>query len=440
MTVRSTVEVAPGARTPLVVRRFTLTVLEGPAAGKSVESNGETAGIGSHELNQLVIDDPTVSRFHCEIRVSADGGRVRDLGSRNGTVVDGLTVFDALLRDGSVLRLGSSTVAFRLQSGETPIELSADHRFGNLVGDSAQMRAVFALLGRVAAADITVLLEGETGSGKSQAADAIHAQSRRKDGPFVVVDCASLSATVLESELFGHERGAFTGADSRRVGAFEEATDGTVFLDEIGEMPLAMQPKLLRVIEARQIRRVGSNQFRPVDVRMIAATHRDLRSEVNAGRFRADLYFRLAVAKIEIPPLRHRPQDVPATIEQLLSAMHVDEARRAAITAPEMMAHLQRGAWPGNVRELRNYLERLVVFERADPPTPVEESGRGVAIDASIPFAEARQAVLARFERGYLEALLAKFEHNIAAAAEHSGVDRGYLYKLLRRHGLKPGG
>jgi DNA-binding NtrC family response regulator len=430
----ATVPSGEGAR----VRRFRLSVVEGAEVGSTWESAQDTCSIGSHPSNDFVIDEATVSRFHCEIRMAREGVRVRDLDSLNGVVVDGVTVKDALLRGGSLLRLGRQVVRFDFSAENNRLLLSARTRFGSLVGTSAAMRACFALLERAAGTDATTLLEGETGTGKSQAAQALHQESARRDKPFVVVDCGAIPPNLLESELFGHEKGSFTGAVARRVGAFEEAQGGTVFLDELGELPLELQPKLLRVLEAREIRRVGANAFQPVDVRMIAATHQDLRAQVNAGTFRSDLFFRLAVVRITLPSLRQRPEDLPAVAEQVLVSLGADERRRAALLTPEFIARLRQSAWPGNVRELRNHLERCLVFEDSlSPQSEAPPPDAGTAIDPDLPYAEARRRALDDFERRYLEALLERHRGKVAQAAAAANMDRVYLYRLLRRHGIK---
>jgi transcriptional regulator with PAS, ATPase and Fis domain len=360
------VQLPPGA-----VRRFRLTLVEGPKVGLAWESSSDRCSVGFHPLNDLVIEDPTVSRFHCELRVDDSGARVRDLDSRNGTMLDGVSVKDAFLRNGSLLRLGRVAVRFEFSAESNRLPLSDKLEFGSLVGVSIATRTSFALLERAAQSNVTVLLEGETGTGKGVAAEAVHRHSARKDGPFLVVDCGAIPANLLESELFGHEKGSFTGADRKRIGAFEEASGGTIFLDEIGELTADLQPKLLRVLESREFRRVGGNAHRVTDVRVIAATNRDLRAEVNAGRFRSDLYFRLAVLKVTIPPLRERPEDIPIIVEHILRALHADATATARLRTPQFFAALQHSAWPGNVRELRNYLERCLVFEDALPVTEV---------------------------------------------------------------------
>ncbi|RJS27308.1 sigma-54-dependent Fis family transcriptional regulator [Corallococcus sp. H22C18031201] len=422
-----------------VVRRFRLTLMEGPGVGATWESTGDTCSMGSHPLNDFAIEDPTVSRFHCEVRIGPRGPQVKDLDSLNGVIVDGVQVMEGILRSGSLLRLGRVVVRFDFSAENNRLPLSEQGRFGTLVGASVAMRSCFALLERAAARDTTVLLEGETGTGKSQAALALHQASRRRDAPFLVVDCGAIPSHILESELFGHEKGAFTGAVNRREGVFEEADGGTVFLDEIGELPAELQPKLLRVLENREIRRVGSNTYQPVDVRLIAATHRDLRAEVNAGRFRSDLFFRLAVLRIAMPSLRQRPEDLPVLVDGLLQSLGAEPEHTEALRTPEFLARLRHAAWPGNVRELRNYLERCLVFEDTVALSDEEPHHAGpVEVDPSRPYAEQRRHMVDTFERRYLQALLEKYPGKVAQAAVTAGMDRVHLYRLLRRHGIKP--
>jgi DNA-binding NtrC family response regulator len=312
------------------------------------------------------------------------------------------------------------------------------------------MRAVFAILERASTTSATVLLEGETGTGKGAAAESIHRASDRAEKPFVVVDCSAIPAALLESELFGHEKGSFTGAIGRRIGAFEEADGGTLFLDELGELPLELQPKLLRALEERAIRRVGSNQHRPVDLRLVAATNRDLRGEVNAGRFRADLYYRLAVVRVTLPALRDRTEDLPLLVARLLRTMRVSDARAAFFASPEFIARLEGANWSGNVRELRNYVERCLVFqdskmEANDPASsapakvvqPVDPK-TGFRVDARQLYSEERRRVLDEFEGAYLTALMDDHQGRTVFAARAAGLDRVYLYRLLRKHGLLP--
>jgi transcriptional regulator with GAF, ATPase, and Fis domain len=251
------------------------------------------------------------------------------------------------------------------------------------------------------------------------------------------VDCSAIPGNLLESELFGHEKGAFTSASNRRIGAFEEASGGTIFLDEIGELPAELQPKLLRVLEQKEIRRIGSNTYQSVDVRVVAATNRDLRAEVNEGRFRSDLYYRLAVVKISLPALRHRPDDLPVLVDRILSKLRASDAAAGALRTPEFIGTLARAAWPGNVRELRNYLERCLVFQ-APVPLAESESHEAVnAIDPSMAYDDARAAALAEFERRYVEGLLRIHSGSVASASRSAGVSKVYLYRLINKHGIK---
>ncbi len=427
---------------PSIVQRFRVSLVGAPAAVER-DSSGGRLSAGSHRSNDLVLDDPTVSRFHCEIRFEKAGPVVRDLDSRNGTWVDGVRVREAFLRGGSTLRLGKATLRFELTADRVPLDPSPRTSLGELVGSSVPMRLAFAALERSAASESTVLIKGESGTGKEAAARAVHGGSPRRDGPYVVVDCGALPETLLESELFGHEKGAFTGATARRIGAFEEASGGTVFLDEIGELPLELQPKLLRVLEGREIRRLGSNAMQKVDVRVVAATHRDLRTLVNQGQFRHDLYFRLAVVRVELPPLRTRLDDLPLLVDKLLGRLGAPQD--SALRAPGFLATLARGAWPGNVRELRNHLERCLVFQR---PLPPETEGREPAAaspavatpaapaDQTGRYADVRRRALDEFEKAYLRAMLEKHGGKVAPAAVAGEVDRVYFYELMRKHGI----
>ncbi len=432
--MNQTQPVGSGTAAPPAVRRFRLTVLEGPDTGLTWESTGEHGAIGQERGNELVLTDPTVSRFHCELEASERGVRIKDLGSLNGVFVDGVQVLDAYLRSGSALRIGRTVLRFEFAHEPNPLKLSEQTRFGALRGESALMRSTFYLMERAAASDVTVLLEGETGTGKSQAARAIHDASGRRNAPFLLLDCGALPASLMESELFGHEKGAFTGAQSRRVGVFEEAQGGTVFLDEIGELPLELQPKLLHLLENREVRRLGSNSYAPVDVRLIAATHRELRAEVNAARFRADLFYRLAVLRLSVPPLRQHLEDLPHIVAELLTSLGASPVLYERFTAPDFVVRLGQLAWPGNVRELRNYLERCVVFDEEVQPSDESRGGELVApIDLSRPWADARTRALDAFERAYVEALLKAHDGNVTRAASAAGIDRAYLHRLMRR-------
>jgi two-component system, NtrC family, response regulator GlrR len=418
-------------------RRFQLRVVEGPDAGAVHAARGERVVIGTHESAELRVTDRTVSRFHCELAV--DGGQVhlRDLSSRNGTEVDGVRVLHAYLRDGATLTLGHTRMRFELAADHVRIRLSERDRFGVMVGHSRAMRAAFAVLERAAASDATVLLEGETGSGKEAAAESLHRESPRAARPFVVVDCGAIPRELLESELFGHERGAFTGAVQSREGAFAAAAGGTVFLDEVGELSGDLQPKLLRALERREIKPVGSNTYRSVDVRLIAATNRNLRAEVNERRFRSDLYYRLAVIELRLPPMRERMEDLPLLVEDMLGALDGGE-HAAALRTPEFYRELRRHRWPGNVRELRNYLERCLAMRETVPvQSAVGDAGDAPAVDSTRPLKSERERWTRTLERRYLEEVLAREGGNVAAAARAAGIDRIHFYRLLWKHGLR---
>ncbi|HEY7957490.1 MAG TPA: sigma 54-interacting transcriptional regulator [Polyangia bacterium] len=417
---------------------------------KSIENAGEILRVGSKEGNALRLTNETVSRYHFEIESTPLGFLLRDLGSTNGTFVDGYRVREIYLPRRAQLKAGEVALSFEALGEDVAIALSAGDRFGDALGRSAAMREVFGLLEKVAPKDLTVLIEGESGTGKERLAEAIHSKSPRAKGRFVVFDCASVPATLMESELLGHERGAFTGAQGRRIGRFEEANGGTLFLDEIGELPLELQPKLLRALERREIRRVGGTGVQPVDVRVLAATNRDLTREVNRGAFREDLYYRLAVVRVRVPPLRERREDIPLLVEHFVrDALEGDEPRAREVVAGISESNWQGLAahpWPGNVRELRNFIERTLAVSGGvsgdggaetagpQPSAPLAETNAPLAIDLARAFIEAREELLAHFEKSYLEAMLAKHGGNISRAARAAGLDRMHFKRLLQRH------
>jgi transcriptional regulator with PAS, ATPase and Fis domain len=422
-----------------------LVVLEGPARGARAHLPATGAKVGSAPTCTLVLADPTVSRVHLEIRALGSALRLRDAGSTNGTYIGGVRIHEADIPVGTVVRLGGS--AFRVDAREdnTFVAISERTELGELVGSSLEMRALYAVLERVAPTDTTVLVQGETGTGKDVAARSIHALSSRSAGPFVPIDCGAIPEHLFESELFGHLRGAFTGAVSNRKGVFEEAAGGTLFLDEIGEMPLSLQPKLLRALETRTVRRVGASTAVPVDVRVVAATNRSLAKCVNDGTFREDLYYRLAVVEVAIPPLRDREGDVAILANRFFERL----TGQKAPLDPAFVAQLAARSWPGNVRELRNFIERAVAMGQARPSTgasvapppptsaPVLPPGAESIVPLSLPLKEAREAWTREFERIYVEAMLRKTGGNVTRAAEAAGVSRRFLQRLCARLGVR---
>jgi transcriptional regulator with GAF, ATPase, and Fis domain len=412
----------------------------GQAVERVTTLDGEVLRVGSHPTNDIALADPMVSRFHCRIQRSRTW-TLTDSGSLNGTRLAGVSVRDAdLVLPECVIELGASRLRVREAAPASAAAIAGAPSFGGLFGASPPMRRLFDLLRRVAKADANVLIEGESGTGKELIAAEIVRRGARASRPFVVVDCGAMARSLIESELFGHARGAFTGADQARVGAFEAADGGTVFLDEIGELPIDMQPKLLRVLETGEVRRIGENQLRKVDVRVIAATNRNLEREVNHGRFREDLFFRLSVVTLRVPPLRERLDDLPLLVGCFLAALGSSD--KSHLFTPELYDEMSRHVWPGNVRELRNFVERTVVLEgsaspsggdRARPSSPPPP----MSIDIERPFREAKDSLIDAFERSYLTALLAWSDGNVSRAARKADIDRMYLHRLLQRHGLR---
>ena len=398
------------------------------------------------------LSDTTVSRLHAEIVRGRDGTILRDLGSTNGTFVGAVRVKEVYLAPDTRFRVGNTHLIFSPADEIIDVVPSQSDRFEGLVGRGLAMREVFGILERVAPTELTVLVTGETGTGKELVSRAIHNRSRRGGRPFVVFDCGAAPETLVESELFGHERGAFTGAIAQREGLFEVADTGTIFIDEIGELPLELQPKLLRVLEQREVRRVGSTKVRHVDVRVVAATNRNLRDEVAAGRFREDLYYRLAVVEIRLPALRERREDLPVLVEHLL---HRSEHNRTVKgLSPEVKALFEAYHWPGNVRELANVLERAVPFTdgstitldalpealRAARPTIPSAPRPTMTADPNIstlPLKDAKDALIEEFEKQYLLDLIERHDGNVSRAARTAGMDRKSITRLLKKHQIR---
>lgn len=424
----------PGQR---AVRQVRIEVVEGPDEGKVFDPAKDMISIGTSENNDIVLSDPTISRYHVELHRAARGIEVKDLGSLNGTFTAKIRIERAVVSAGTKLRIGGTVL--RLEDGD-PLSRADDGvpDLPGLVGRSEAMREVAATVRRLATTEVSVLIEGETGTGKEVVARAIHQLGPRNDGPFEVVDCGSLPATLIASQLFGHERGAFTGADRRQIGAFERAGGGTLFLDEVGELPLSVQPVLLGVLERRRFRRLGGERDLSLDVRLLAATNRDLRAEANAGTFRADLYYRLATTRVHIPPLRERREDIEPLVLHFVE--EATGSREEGCFGPQAMASLATHRWSGNVRELRNVIEATLAMGRLELDLPGEEQPAdtdGPEGEPIQPYREARAQAIARFEETYLGDLMRRCADNASKASRRAKMDRPYLLSLLRRHGLR---
>ncbi len=422
--------------------KYRLRVLSGPNAGLEKVFDRRLVYVGSAPDNDLVLDDPSISRNHLKIDGERTGYRVRDLESKNGTWFAGARLLEAVLGPSAVLRLGQSELQFEQLAELHEVALSREPQFGNLLGQSPEMREIFALLARAAPTDSTMLVEGESGTGKELVAEAIHQHSRRASGQFVVFDCSAVQRDLVESELFGHVKGSFTGAIQNRKGALAEAHGGTLFLDEIGELDLDLQPKLLRALEKREIKPVGSNDRQAVDVRIIAATNRDLAQMVKEGTFREDLYYRLAVIQVQLPPLRRRKLDIPLLVSHFLADTQARNPRPGALTLSfETMQQLQAYPWPGNVRELKNQIERAAVLSdgkelqvQLDP----QQSSAVVALERpdaayELPFKDAKARLIDAFEREYWQRALDRHQWNVSAAARATGLHRKSLEYLIKK-------
>jgi DNA-binding NtrC family response regulator len=420
------------------VRPFDIRVTMGPDEGKTfaLASSGEGRTlVGQSPACAVKLGDPAVSRRHAALELVGGALRVTDLGSTNGTWVNGLRVYDALLQGGETIQVGNTVLA--VTAGNSLKESSLDQtHFGAFIGASDEIRRLYPTMARIASSNIPVIIEGETGTGKEVLAEALHDLGPRANAPFVVFDCTTIAPNLMEAALFGHERGAFTGAHLASPGLFEQADKGTLFIDEIGDLDIALQAKLLRAIERSEVRRIGGKGWLRVDVRIIAATRRDLDREVQSGRFRDDLFFRLAVARIELPPLRRRRKDIA-----LLAAQFWKELGGApsALTG-DFLKRLEDYDWPGNVRELRNAItQRITLGEltKRAPAAPSEDSAKGDTIDTilaeELPFPIARDKVLDWFEQRYVARVLERHGGNVTHAAHASGIGRRYFQTIRSR-------
>ncbi len=416
-------------------------VAKGPD-GKSVSIDVDPVVIGRDEGAQVVISDPEVSALHCELRGVKEGVLVKDLGSTNGTFIGALRIHEVVVTRPAEITVGRSTVLLEPTPAKHRVDVGFTERFGDLVGNSPKMRRVFSVLEKVAATPLSVLILGETGTGKEVVAKAIHEGSLRKGKPFVVVDCGSIPATLAESLLFGHEKGSFTGATERRKGALAEADGGTLFLDELGELPIELQPKLLRALAERQIKRVGASTFEPMDVRVLAATRRDLGVEMNAGRFRSDLFFRIAQVRVELPSLRERIGDVPLLVEDICKRAGAPQHCEAVVRWIE--SRMGSYDWPGNVRELVNVAS--VAATLADTPEAIDDV-LTLARDApassqhhpATAFTDAKRQAVAAFERDYFVTVARNAKGNVSEMARQSGMERHHVRAYLRKYGIEKG-
>jgi DNA-binding NtrC family response regulator len=460
-----------GRPTTITLRRCKLVVIRNGEPHEYVFDK-DVITIGAMEDNDIVIDDETVSRNHCRISLDRDSYIIADLDSTNGTFVNRVRVREAYLRPDCTVTLGKTEIRFMPVDENLRIVPSDKDRFGEMIGRNAKMREIYAILEKIAPTDATVIIEGETGTGKEVVARTIHQQSRRREGPFIVFDCGAVPENLIESELFGHEKGSFTGAITTRQGVFEMGNGGVVFMDELGELNKDLQPKLLRVLEQREVRRVGGSRSIRVDVRIIAATNRKLEEEVKAGRFREDLFYRLSVVRVVLPPLRERKEDIPLLVQHFLDTCNFNKdgkgERKVTSVSSSVWDHLAAYDWPGNVRELLNVVERAVsfadtsVFEVRDLPDHIArlpvvaraprvpsgvpekrasaepdalEDEVGAEIDLS-EFKEAKEKWVSKFERAYVYELLKKNGMNISHAASEANIDRKYFRKLMKKYGI----
>jgi DNA-binding NtrC family response regulator len=464
----------------LHLRRCFLQVADDPAQEWTFDK--EEIRIGSMDDNDIVLSDDTVSRYHCKIIQDDTSYILIDNASTNGTFVNKVRVREAFLKPGCTVGIGQSMLKFNAREEEVQIVPSRADRCGNLIGGNAKMREIYSIIEKIAPTATTVVIDGETGTGKEVVAQSIHSLSPRSRNELVVFDCGAVPPNLIESELFGHEKGSFTGAMMSREGLFEMADGGTLFLDELGELPIDLQPKLLRALEQREVRRVGATKPQKVDVRIIAATNRNLEDEVRAGRFRQDLFYRLSVVRLHLPSLRDRADDIPVLVQHFLDHGSYNRGPtagtfRVRTVARDAMSALQHYPWPGNVRELVNVIERAVSFcdhgaielsdlpdyirnAKASPPaahreTPVKRASSVPAaaslaaqppptpdelLASGVTFKDAKERWVATFERDYILQMLRRNTGNISHAARHADIDRKYFRKLMKKYDIEAAG
>ncbi|MEK6679824.1 MAG: sigma 54-interacting transcriptional regulator, partial [Nitrospirota bacterium] len=424
--------ITKGHAKTLLLKKVKLAVTKGRELGKEFVIDKGLLRIGSKKENDVVIADDTVSRHHAVIEEKKGQYIIRDLESTNGTFVNGLQVSEAFLNEGSIIRLGNTELRFIPVEEKIELTPSKKDRFGDIVGKSKEMKEVFGILEKVSKTGATILITGETGTGKELVAKAIHENSNRSKKPFVVIDCSAIARNLIESELFGHEKGAFTGAVSTRHGAFETANGGTIFLDEIGELEPDMQPRLLRVLEAREIKRVGSTNIIPVDVRIIAATNRDLSAEIKKNRFREDLFYRLSVININLPQLRDRKDDISLLIDYFIKT---NKARKVKGVAKETLDILINYRWPGNVRELRNVIERAIALGASDYIEPKDlillkpQASEKDTADLS-------GKTLEEIEKSAIIQTLKAHKGNKTTTAKALGIAYSTLYEKMKKYNI----
>ncbi len=440
-THTSTVHQLPNV---LKVQKCKLTITAGPGLGKEFVSDHERLRIGTHPANDLVLEDRTISREHVEVLHTDKGFLLIDLESTNGTLLDGRRIERAYLRAGAQIRIGNTVLTFAPVDEDIVLEPDREASLSGMIGPSVRMRQIFGLIKKIAPMNVPVIIQGETGTGKELAARAIHEYSPRRKGPFLVLDCGAIPPNLIESEFFGHEKGSFTGAIAARPGAFERANGGTIFLDELGELRLDLQPKLLRVLENREVRRVGSNDVTEVDVRVIAATNRDLAEEVTQGNFREDLFFRLSVINIQLPPLRERREDIPHLARAMLGDPEVVQRHGPLRLGAAALNVLMNYGWPGNVRELTNVISHVLTFaegeeilpEHLPPRLRGQEQKAPLPFNEHLSFKEAKEQILESFEREYLGTVLKRCNGNLSQAARESGLHRKSIERLVKKYGL----